>query len=453
MPSTHVPAPSPPATARHPGWRIVAFAAVGLAMTAPGQTVGVSVFVDPMIEGLGLTRSQVSTAYLLGTLVGAASLPLVGRAIDRWGVRWVMTLVAFAFGAALSGMAAVAGLLSLIAGFSGIRLLGQGSLTLVSTTSVALWFDRRRGLAMGVCMAVGTACMSAAPLALAAVIGRVGWRGAWLAAAAAVWLVVVPIAIFGMRDRPRAPAPAPDQPAPPAPDPSPHGSGPAVLGVGGASNAPDPAVAADPARSWTRREASRTAMFWAVTAAVATVGMVGTGLAFHQISILGARGLTVEEAAANFIPHTVAIIASTVGVGWLIDRVRPRWVLIGAMGCLALAMGLVQVAAPGWRAVAFALALGAAGGAIRAQEATALPRYFGTAHLGAIRGFVMAVAVTGTALGPLALAVGVERFGSYGPVLNALLALPVAVCVLAAAAPVPDHALHTRVRGRLSQPR
>ena len=62
-------------------------------MTAPGQTVGVSVFVDPMIADLGVSRSEISIAYFVGTLTGATALPSVGRWIDRVGVRRVMLII------------------------------------------------------------------------------------------------------------------------------------------------------------------------------------------------------------------------------------------------------------------------------------------------------------------------------------------------------------------------
>jgi len=58
-------------------------------------------------------------------------------------------------------------------------------------------------------------------------------------------------------------------------------------------------------------------MFWAVTAAVAASGMVTTGLAFHQISLLGERGLSPVQAAANFVPQTGAAITATVAMGVL----------------------------------------------------------------------------------------------------------------------------------------
>jgi hypothetical protein len=61
---------APRAATRFSGWRIVALAAFALGMSGPGQTAGVSVFVDPMMTSLDLTRSQVSTAHLVGTLGG-----------------------------------------------------------------------------------------------------------------------------------------------------------------------------------------------------------------------------------------------------------------------------------------------------------------------------------------------------------------------------------------------
>lgn len=410
------------------GWRVVGVAAAALAMTAPGQTVGVSVFVDPMIGALELTRSQVAGAYLAGTLTGALVLPLVGRWIDRYGVRLMTAAIAGVFGAVLFAMSGVVGLLTLVAGFTGIRLLGQGSLSLVSTTSVALWFDRRRGMALGISTAAGMAVMSLAPLVLAAAIDRFDWRLTWSLAGLAVWLVVVPLAWWGLRDRPA--------------DVGQHVDGTPPVDV--AQAAADAAAA-----GWTRVEATRTLMFWVVAAAVATSGMIGTALGFHQISLLGERGLSVTQAAANFLPQTGAAILGTLLMGMLVDRIAPRVLVAASMGSIAAAMVLAQVAAPGFLAIAFGVAVGLGGGSIRTLEAAAFPRYFGVAHVGAIRGLVMALSVGGTAFGPLLLALGFERYGSYGPVLTMLLVIPLAVAFTAVFAPVPDAAMRARVRDRL----
>lgn len=390
-------------------------AAVALGLTAPGQTLGVSVFVDPIIAGLDLTRSQVSGAYLVGTLTGALALPRVGRLIDRHGIRLTMTVVATLFAVVLAAMSQVAGLLTLGLGFVGIRMLGQGSLNLTATTSVAVAFDRGRGAAIGLTTAAGQALMSAAPLVLSLVIGGVGWRATWLVAAATVAVVVVPVGWFGMR-----------------------GFG---LEVGRAEVArrrqAEGVVAPG---GWTRREAARTLMLWVVAGAVTATGLIGTGLSFHQISILGEQGLTPAEAAANFLPQTAAGLVAVLAMGALVDRVPPRVLVGAAMTTLAAAMVGVRFVAPGWSAALFGAGIGAAGGSMRALEAAALPAYFGTAHIGAIRGLVMTINVAATAFGPLALALGFSQFGSYGPALTVLLVLPVGVGVTAlfATPPSPD---------------
>jgi MFS family permease len=409
LPGPQAPRPS----TRFSGWRIVALAAIALGMTGPGQTVGVSVFVDPMMASLDLTRSQVSTAYLVGTLAGALAMPRVGRLIDDRGTRVAMALVGGGFGLVLAGMAGVTGLITLVLGFTGIRMLGQGGLSLVSTTAVAPWFDRRRGFAVGVTTAVGSALLSLVPLASAAIIPAVGWRSAWLVTAGAVWLLVLPIATLGMIDRPVDVRQRPD--------------GAAVLDEAD-SLAAD---AAELARSWTRAQALRAPMFWAVVGAVATTGMIGTGLAFHQIDLLGEQGLTPVQAAANFLPQTAAALTATLAVGAMVDRFASRYVLVGSMLLLAGAMVLVPFVAPGPLAVLYGVLLGAAGSSARALEAASFPKLFGIAHLGSIRGVVTSVGVASTAFGPVALSLGRDLTGSYVQVLVALLVLPAAVCVVA----------------------
>ena len=155
---------------RFPGWRILGLAIVTAALTGPGQTIGVSVFVDHLIDDLGLTRSSVSTAYLIGTLTAAFALPVVGRQIDTRGVRLGMTAVGIGFAIALALMSGVGGFITLAAGFVLIRLFGQGSLTLVSTVAVTLWFRSRRGFVLGL-LATGTGMlMSLVPIASNAII-------------------------------------------------------------------------------------------------------------------------------------------------------------------------------------------------------------------------------------------------------------------------------------------
>lgn len=398
------------------GWRIVVYASVAVVLTAPGQTPGVSPFIDPVMAELGLSRSAVSTAYLIGTLVGAAAMPSVGRLIDRFGSRVMMAAIGAVFGAVLIGLSMVSGIVGLTAGFVGIRLAGQGALGLTAVMVVAYWFDRRRGTALGVVSAVGAAGITLAPILIERLIAYHDWRTVWLLEGLAVWLIVIPIAVLGIRNRPHLLGQHVDG------DPTPVRAG----GLGGGA---------------TRAVAMRTGYFWVLVAGNVTVGMLVTAVTFHQISMLGERGLTTAQAAANFLPQTAAALAATLLTGVLVDRLdHPRLLIVASMCLLAGALVGATVLTPGWSAMSYGAALGAAMGVMKTVESALTPRLFGTAHLGAIRGVVAATGVAGTAVGPVLFALGQDTTGAYTAVLLASIAAPAVVAVAALLAPLPVEA-------------
>jgi MFS family permease len=421
------------------GWRMVAFAAIALGMTGPGQTVGVSVFIDPMMAALDLSRSEISVAYLVGTLGGAFALPRIGRAIDEHGTRISLGVAGALLGAMLLAMGGVRGIVTLAIGFVGIRMMGQGALGLVASNAVAPWFDRRRGLAIGIVTAIGSAMIAMIPLGSAAVIAAVGWRWTWVALGLMVWFVVLPIARFGFVDRPGDRGQLVDgwQPSPGGPAGVPvvplvRSRLAAVISGGPRGRRP-----VTPAVDWTRAEALRTPMFWALTSASAATAMLGTALGFHQIDLLGEQGLTVVEAAANFIPQTVATFVTVIAVGALSDRIAPRWLITASMSLLAGAMLAVPFVRPDVTAVIYGVAVGASGAIARSLEAASIPRLYGLRHLGAIRGATVGVGVAASALGPLALSLGYDATGSYVEMLRLLVVIPAAVAVLGLVAPMP----------------
>ncbi len=389
------------------GWRIVGLATLTGALTGPGQTIGVSVFIDHFIADLGATRSQVSTAYLVGTMSAATLLPFVGRSIDRVGVRRAMTLIGAAFAVALTAMAGVRGLVSLTIGFVGIRLLGQGALTLASTVAVTHWFERRRGAVLGVFNTGVAVLMSLVPVGLSGLIAVVDWRRTWLIAAAVVAVTVVPIARFGMIDRP--------------------------ADVGQRPDGDDVQVAATPrvGSSVSRSQAVRTYRFWVLAFSMGAVSMLVTALNFHQISLLGDAGLSVTEAAAMFLPQTIGAAVAGVLFGYLADRLSGRLLIIGAMAVLATALLLAADLSTGWMIGLYAVLLGAAGGGSRSVGSTLLPRWFGLGHIGAIHGVATLIGVAASSLGPVALSLARDNRGGYGPAAVAFIAIPM-VAALAA---------------------
>lgn len=175
-----------PATSRvidrvpvHYSWVVLIAATLGMAMTIPGQTVGVSVFLDSIIADLGLGRSAVSATYTLGTLAGSLTLPFVGRAIDRYGPSRSVIAIALGFGIACAFMGLVGGIIMLFVGFALIRGLGQGALSLVSIHSISIWFVRRRGLAVGLAGIGFAAATAVGPLGIERLLDAVDWRWAY----------------------------------------------------------------------------------------------------------------------------------------------------------------------------------------------------------------------------------------------------------------------------------
>ncbi|WP_344103338.1 MFS transporter [Nocardiopsis rhodophaea] len=391
---------------------IVALSGVVMALSGPGQTAGLSVFVDHIIGDLNVSRSVVSGAYLIGTLGGAVALPWIGRAVDRFGIRRMLASIALAFGAFLTLLSVVQEVIGLTVAFVGVRALGQGGMTLVATTAVAIAVTRKRGTALGVTSAVGAAGISLFPMLAELAILQLGWRSVLVWEAALVWLVVLPIAWWGMRGVTRSQA---EEERATTDSPS--------------------STAAEP--SWALRAIVRTSMFWLITGAVAVAGLTGTALFFHQIAVLGEQGLSPAQAAANFLPQTVAGLVAALAFSSAADRFSPKLLIFIAMMMHVGAMAMLPFVSPGVSALVYGMALGAAGAGARSVEAAAMPFYYGTEVIGSLRGLTQSVAVSSTAIAPLLLSLGHDLVGSYAPVVMALAILPVGVALAAPFARVP----------------
>jgi len=431
------PTPSPSASrskaGSHPlreGWLVLALATITAVLTGPGQTIGVSVFIDPMVSDLGISRSEMSSAYLVGTLLGSFAMPFVGRFVDRRGVRVAQIIVGLLFAGALVNMSLVNGLIWLAVGFTGIRMLGQGSLSMISTVTVQLKFTRSRGLAIGVFAMASSALMALVPLVLNATIGGLGWRQAWVLSAFVILVTVVPIGWFGLRS---------------LPSPSVDGK---MLDYGVEQHR-NGQISVD--TSLDRATAIRTSGFWILAAISSTTGMLSTGLNFHQIDLLGDAGLSADQAAAMFLPQVAGSILAGLVVGGIADRVGSRYLPAASMILLTLVHLIGAFVMPGGIVLLYAFLLGSVGGSVRTITATLLPDWFGTGHIGSIQGVLTLINVAGSALGPLLLAQLDSAFGGYRSALLTLALLPVVVAIGASVTKPPSRIDGSRHDGRAGE--
>jgi MFS transporter, OFA family, oxalate/formate antiporter len=387
------------------GWVVLVVGTLGMIMTTPGQTLGVSVFLDPILDDLGAERATVSLLYTIGTLAGALALPFVGRGLDRYGPRVMVSVVSAALALACVWMASVGGLVSLAIGFVLIRGLGQGALGLVSMHAIVIWFVRRRGLAIGLA-GVGMASATAFfPLLIEAMVSAWGWRWAYAALGGLVALTILPLgAVFFRRDPERyGLTPDARRPLPPAP-------------------------AGREEAAFSAYQARRTVAFWYLAVSVATISALSTGLVFHHFDLMAARGMDRLAAAGVFVPLAFVSAATNLGAGMLLDRVAPRFVVSAMLAGMTLSLiGATQVA--GGSLWLYGALLGITQGTMGAVSGTAYASYFGRRAIGGIKGTAQTLSVGGAAIGPLLFAWGQAATGSYVGVVLAAAAWPAALAI------------------------
>ena len=387
---------------------------VGLAslvgvLTGPGQSIGVSVFRQHLSDGLRLSDSAIATAYLVGTLLSSTFQPRIGRWVDEVGVRRASTVFGAAFALTLAHMSVVRGVVWLAVGFFGIRLLGQGALSMTSTVSVMHWFERRRGFALGLKMTLTMGGISVVPVLLALAIDTWGWRVAWLVAAGVTALTAVPVSWFGYVNRPSDLGQRPD-------------GGPTV-----ANDKPEPQRA-----SITRLEALRSPAFWILSAVTATNALFGTGLLFHQTNLLGEVGYSNAQAAAMFLPQAAGAVAGGLTFGWLADRRISRSLPAVVALVLAATMLLGGTATTFPTILLYSVTLGVSMGSGGAVQGSLLPALFGVGHIGSISGTLGLIGVLASAVGALTFSIGSTVFGSYRSASLWFAVLPLLIALLAA---------------------
>jgi MFS family permease len=184
------------------GWLMLAVGALGYFASGPAQSHIFSVYISAIGDDLGISRTSISSAYAAATLAAAFGLPYMGRLVDRFGVRRVMTGVILAFALAQAVFGQVQNIAALAITFAALRFFGQGSLMLSCANLVSQWFSRKRGFALSL-MSLGFALsMAAHPPLSQWLMDSVGWRQSWLWLALSTLLLMLPLLVLLVHDRP-----------------------------------------------------------------------------------------------------------------------------------------------------------------------------------------------------------------------------------------------------------
>ncbi len=388
---------------------------LGLVMTSPGQTYSISLFIEHFIRDLDLSRSLVSTLYTIATLAGSFALPFVGRQIDRYGSRAITAVVALLLGVSCFYMGLVMNAVMLATGFVALRMLGQGSLVLVSNNAINQWWVKRRGTMIGISgIFMALLGLGGFPILINFLLPDYGWRWTFVILGVIVMAVMVPLAVIFLRNRPEDFGLEPD-------------GGNVAERTASLLGTPDIGVAGE--ENWPLHEAIRTSAFWILVSGISLVAMMHTGLFFHMVSIFRDNGLDAAVAAQVYVPIALATALMNLSSGILVDRFPLKFLLSGMLVFQAIVLFMAHFLDTAFLAILYGILLGATGGLMRTVNNVGWARYFGRLHLGSITGVTSTILIAGSALGPMPLGIARDVLGSYHHTLTLFALFPLLLAV------------------------
>ena len=367
-------------------WVVVGVSMVGMS-TGPSQYAfgSLALFIGPLSAEFGWDRSQISLAATVFTIALLFCLPVAGRLADSTGSKRLLLpsmLVVALLLAAIPVTVSAPWHLWIIFGLIGG--LGAGANALPYMRTIAAWFDRSRGLAIGLTLAGAGLGYTYVPPLLRFVIDDYSWRAAYFVLAGLIVFIALPLVVLFFRE------PSNEQQLQEAPQ-----------------------ERSLPTNTLTRQQALRTRTFWILFAVFGLLSFSLYGLMIHSVSLLQDRGMSSTAAALGASTIGITIVFARIITGYLCDRVfAPRVAVIAFAlstgGLLMLATGATDFSAY----VALVL-IGFSIGAEIDMMAFLTTRYFGIRHFGEIFGILFASLLIGTSLGPFLFGLSYDTYGSY----------------------------------------
>jgi MFS family permease len=364
------------------GWVIVA---VGIVVTCIGlgAMLSLSVFLQPMSEAMGWSRTGISMAALLNFLCMGAGAFAWGALSDRFGARAVVLSggVLLGLGLVTASRAATLGQFQLL--FGVLVGLAAGSLYTPMTAVTTRWFVQHRSLAVALVSAgLSLGSSTAAPLARW-LSTNYDWRFAMLVLGDLAWLVIVPAALL-VRN-------------PPVPT---------------SATAPAMTAVAD-GRELTAAQAFRTPQFATIALTFFACCAAHSGPIFHMVTNAIDHGLPVMTAATVLSAAGLASLGGKIVCGLVADQVGAKRVLVAGLALQAVAISLYLVTRETASFYAVAAMFGFAYGGVMPLYAILVRDYFGDRIMGTVFGAVAFTSTIGMALGPWAGGWLYDAFGTY----------------------------------------
>jgi len=369
-----------------------------------------SVFFKPLSQEFNWSRAEISLGFSLSLLVLSAALPIVGRLVDRFGARKIILPGALLFGLGLTSFFFLTpNLWHFYAIYICLGIVGSGTAAVPYYKVICHWFDKRRGLALGLTMGGAGIGFFVMPSLSYALIATMGWRMAYVLIGLTVIVVTVPVVGLFLKEKPQMMGLLPDGALIRHDEPEtqrPVGSG--IMG----------------------REAWRDPTFWLMCTALFLVSVSLNGCLIHLVPLLTDRGSSAQSAALAASLLGGAALLGRVGTGFLLDRFFATNVAVCFFAVAAFGILMLWAGVAGPLSFVAAALLGVGIGAEGDIMPYLVGRYFGLLAFGEIYAYVLAIYTLGAVVGPLLMGVGFDSTGSYDSVLAPFLVVTLAGALL-----------------------
>jgi MFS family permease len=371
-------------------WWVVFATICGLLVGAgPVNVFTFGVFLKPITEDLGLSRGAFSAALTFHAAIAAIVLPVVGWLVDRWGARRIMLpgLFLYALATASYGLIQASPLVFTFLIFALTGLVGGVQSPIPYAAVIAQWFDRERGLALGIGTAGVGLGVAVVPQLAVLLIGVVGWRLAYAGLAATVLLVAFPPVALFLREPPDFAT--------------------RVRQGTATTGAVLPGVVAG--------EALRSGLFWGLAVAFFLDVIAINGTLTHIVPLLTDRGIPRQIATAALSGTGLALIFGRILSGWCLDRLWGPYVAIVFFLLPMIGIAILISGAGGFAPFLGAIACGLGIGAEIDLMAFFTSRYFGLRDYAKLYGTMFGIFALGVGIGPALSGASFDRFHSYTP--------------------------------------
>ncbi len=378
------------------GWWIVIASSAMTTYYGGAVFYGFTAFFTPIVNEFGWTRASTSFAFSLQRLEGGIAAPIVGYLIDKLGPRKLNLFAVIVSGLGFLLLSQINSLLTFYVAFLVVSVGQSAGFYTVGATTVANWFIRNRGKAMG--FLTGGVCLAGTLVpVLVWLITCYGWRWAMVIAGLGMWVIGIPLSLV-LRHKPEQYGMLPD-----GDDPEKYSS---VQVIASERDDSDklPHTAQPQAISkeidFTAREAIKTRAFWLLSLGSSISFMAMSAVFVHVMPYLESIGFNRDRASLVVTFIILLSVLGRVGLSWLSDFMDKRYVFCIAIVLQVIGLIIFANIRTMWHVIPFLLTFSPGYGALIPLRPAIQGDYFGRKHFGTIQGFYLSISTVFAMTGP-----------------------------------------------------